>query len=159
MLFTIKQLVEHVQSTSGLVGNRWVPIRPLQLTGLGGLKQRIVHAYRVLKGELDVVDWKVGTSTPRELRALLSADSSQELSAGLSPTSIKVISVGVGDSAAQKPVKAKMDWVKHSGTNPFWTGKVQTDEGNITLRLDQDARKVILSSSNISTAVVTYLVE
>lgn len=159
MLFTIKQLIAHVQSTSGQVGNRWVPVRPLQLSGLGGLKQRISHAYRVLKGELDVVDWKVGTLPPRELRTLLTLDTPQELPIGVNPTSIKVISAAFGTLVDQTPIKPKIEWVKCPDVNPYWTSRIESMHGRFILDFNQDTRKVTLTGTAANAVMITYLVE
>lgn len=159
MLFTIKQLIEHVQTTSGQVGNRWIPVRPLQLTGLGGLKQRIVHAYRVLKGELDVVDWSVKKTSPRELRGLVVGETLFNLVPGVMPTSIKVVAVGKNANGTTVQTKAKMDWVKVSGNNPFWEAKVTTEQDSFSLRYDESRNAVLLISSKITAVAITYLVE
>ncbi len=38
--------------------NGWYPARPETTKGLHGLKQRIKHAYKVLIGKYDVIDWE-----------------------------------------------------------------------------------------------------
>lgn len=57
MLFKVKELLDFVGSNSANFNGKWGPVRPMQLTGLGGLKQRIKHAVGVLTGKYDVIDW------------------------------------------------------------------------------------------------------
>ncbi|EBY9764056.1 hypothetical protein D5W64_13160 [Salmonella enterica subsp. enterica serovar Saintpaul] len=56
-LFNIQELIEHAESTKQEIRGNWYPVRPKQLSGLGGLKQRIHHALQVLTGKADAVEW------------------------------------------------------------------------------------------------------
>lgn len=58
-LFNIQELIEYAESTKQEIRGYWYPVRPKQLSGLGGLKQRICHALKVLTGKADVVEWSL----------------------------------------------------------------------------------------------------
>lgn len=57
--FNIQELVEHANTTHQEIRGRWYPVRPLQLTGLAGLKLRIKGAIQVLLGRADTVEWSL----------------------------------------------------------------------------------------------------
>lgn len=57
--FNIQELIEHADSCTQEIRGRWYPVRPLQLTGLGGLKLRIKGAIQVLLGKADTVEWSL----------------------------------------------------------------------------------------------------
>ena len=157
MLFTIKQLIDHVQSTSGLSGKRWIPVRPRQLSGIDGLKQRISHATRVLTGELDVIDW-TPPPVPRELPAVLVKGETLKLEPGFKLTSFKINMVTRNDTTPLQ-TKTTVAWVKIPGTNPYWSSKVTTEHGEFTLSVDVDAGNVQLISGSIEGIWFTYIAE
>lgn len=57
--FNIQELVEYTETTQQEIRGNWYPVRPRQLTGLGGLKLRIKGAIQVLLGKADTVEWSL----------------------------------------------------------------------------------------------------
>lgn len=94
--FNIQELVEHVESTQQEIRGRWYPVRPRQLTGLGGLKLRIKGAIQVLLGKADTVEWSLRpikvkkVTEPKDMKMCIAANVLNPMPVGFDHASLRV---------------------------------------------------------------------
>ena len=59
MIYSLRELVES-QNNQANINGKWVPARPLMLSGFDGFKKRVKAALLVLQGKADAVIWPEG---------------------------------------------------------------------------------------------------
>lgn len=143
--FNIQELVEHVESTQQEIRGRWYPVRPCQLTGLGGLKLRIKGAIQVLLGKADTVEWSLRpikvkkVIEPKEIDMTLHGGlSAVYMPKGFDHVSLKVHTYMLeGESIFQVPIPTLIPaWEPVLGSNII-LGSLSTGRGsNIDIRYD-----------------------
>ena len=59
MIYSLRELVES-QNNQANINGKWVPARPLMLSGFDGFTERVKAAWLVLQGKADAVIWPEG---------------------------------------------------------------------------------------------------
>lgn len=148
--FNIQELVEHVETTQQEIRGKWYPVRPLQLTGLDGLKLRIKGAIQVLLGKADTVEWslrpikdKVKKTDPVPVSIMLVDNTPVSIPNHLDFSTLKI--TGMKVLGPQGPMYTE----EYNDTTPwehvifpdthFWQKELRTKRGSITITFSTDA--------------------
>jgi len=59
-MWTLWGLINHAKSTTANINGKWVPARPIPLTGVYGLRVRVRAALAVLRGKAEAFTWPEG---------------------------------------------------------------------------------------------------
>lgn len=159
--FNIQELVEHVETTQQEIRGRWYPVRPLQLTGLVGLKLRIKGAIQVLLGKADTVEWslrpvkqkKVSPSVPKLMEMSIVAGVLTPMPNGFDHTTLNVVKYKESDVIKpifQSPVPHGIVQWKEAGVGEFWIGELQTGRGQrIEVRYDKRSNSLTYTGPKV----------
>ena len=143
--FNIQELVEHVESTQQEIRGRWYPVRPCQLTGLGGLKLRIKGAIQVLLGKADTVEWSLRpvkvkkVTRPKEMdMTIYGGLSATYMPNGFDHASLKVQTyMPEGEAIFQAPIPTSIPTWKPVLDSNIILGSLSTGRGSsIDIRYD-----------------------